>query len=284
MLDQLRATIESLDDGQAEHELERSIALHSLENFFEALNQGVIRAAEPTPDGNWRVHAWVKSGIVMAFRLGRLSPVSLMGEVFLDRDTLPVRKFGLQDGVRVVPGGTSIRAGAYIAPGVVVMPPSYVNVGAYVGPGTMIDSHVLVGSCAQIGSHVHLSAGVQIGGVLEPPGAMPVIVEDGVFVGGGCGLFEGVLVRERAVLAPGVMLTGSTSLFDLATERVIERKGGEPLEVPPGAVVVPGTRPVSSSFGQSLRLQLYTPVIVKYRDERTDAAVALEAALRGDDL
>jgi 2,3,4,5-tetrahydropyridine-2,6-dicarboxylate N-succinyltransferase len=263
-------------------EREETDALEILDSFLSALNRGDIRAAELSTDGEWIVNPWVKRGIMVAFRMGRLANVAFAGEQFLDRDTLPVRRFLPDEGVRIVPGGTSVRSGSYIAPGVVIMPPSYVNIGAYVGADCMIDSHVLVGSCAQIGSHVHLSAGVQIGGVLEPAGALPVIVEDDAFVGGGCGLFEGILVRRRAVLAPGVNITGSTQLYDLVNRRVIKREGLDPLEIPPGAVVVPGSRPAASTFGQQNGLQLYAPIIVKYRDERTDVATALTEELRGD--
>jgi 2,3,4,5-tetrahydropyridine-2-carboxylate N-succinyltransferase len=278
----LQQAIEILTARNGEHQNGPPDAHNTLDHFLDALNAGTIRAADVTPDGFWHVNTWVKHGIMLAFRLGRLSPVPFAGEHFLDRDTLPIRRLGLDDGVRLVPGGTSVRSGAYIAPGVVVMPPSYVNIGAYVGTDCMIDSHVLVGSCAQIGNRVHLSAGVQVGGVLEPAGAMPVIVEDEVFVGGGCGLFEGVLVRKRAVLAPGVTLTGSTRLYDLVNECIIERDAAGPLEVPAGAVVVPGSRPAMSDFGRSTGVQLYTPVIVKYRDEKTDASTALTSELRGD--
>ncbi|MEO6057220.1 MAG: 2,3,4,5-tetrahydropyridine-2,6-dicarboxylate N-succinyltransferase [Gemmatimonadales bacterium] len=246
-----------------------------------ALNSGMARAAERGPDGEWRVNAWVKAGILLGFRLGRIQPAATGGPfAFYDKDTFPVRRIAADDGVRVVPGGSSIRDGCYLAPGVVCMPPMYINVGAYVGEGTMVDSHALVGSCAQIGRRVHLSAAAQIGGVLEPAGALPVIIEDEVLVGGNCGVYEGTIVRERAVLAPGTLLTGGTAVFDLVHDRVYRRDGDRPLEIPAGAVVVPGTRPVRAGAGQREGIGLYAPVIVKYRDEKTDTAVRLEELLR----
>lgn len=246
-----------------------------------ALNAGSVRAAERGPDGRWRVNAWVKAGILLGFRLGRVQPAATGTPFpFYDKDTYPLRRFTPDDGVRIVPGGSSLRDGCYVAPGVVCMPPMYVNVGAYVGEGTMIDSHALVGSCAQIGRRVHLSAAAQIGGVLEPAGALPVIIEDEVLVGGNCGVYEGTIVRERAVLAPGTILTGGTPVFDLVHDRVYRRDGERPLEIPAGAVVVPGTRSVRSGPGQDSGIGLYAPVIVKYRDEKTDTATRLEELLR----
>jgi 2,3,4,5-tetrahydropyridine-2-carboxylate N-succinyltransferase len=246
-----------------------------------ALNTGSVRAAERGPDGEWRPNAWVKAGILLGFRLGRLQPAASGTPFpFYDKDTFPLRPMSLDDGVRIVPGGSSIRDGCYVAPGVVCMPPMYVNVGAYVGEGTMIDSHALVGSCAQIGRRVHLSAAAQIGGVLEPAGALPVIIEDEVLVGGNCGVYEGTIVRERAVLAPGTLLTGGTPVFDLVHDRVYRRDGERPLEIPAGAVVVPGTRAVRSGPGRDSGVGLYTPVIVKYRDDKTDTATRLEELLR----
>ncbi len=248
--------------------------------LLEALNTGAVRAASRNDDGAWATNAWVKQGILLGFRLGHLDNFSTDRFPFFDNHTYPLKPLSLSDQVRVVPGGSSVRTGAYLAPGVVCMPPMYVNTGAYVDEGTLIDSHALVGSCAQIGKRVHLSAAAQIGGVLEPVGALPVIVEDEVFVGGGCGIYEGCLVRRGAVLAPGVILSGSTRLFDLVHERIIERSGAAPLEVPAWAVVVPGARELRSSFGKTHGLSLYTPVIVKYRDAKTDAATTLENALR----
>jgi 2,3,4,5-tetrahydropyridine-2-carboxylate N-succinyltransferase len=246
-----------------------------------ALNSGSVRAAERDAGGRWHANAWVKAGILLGFRLGRIQPAATGGPFpFYDKDTYPLRRASLDDGVRLVPGGSAIRDGCYVAPGVVCMPPMYINVGAYVGEGTMVDSHALVGSCAQIGRRVHLSAAAQIGGVLEPAGALPVIIEDEVLVGGNCGVYEGTIVRERAVLAPGTLLTGGTAVFDLVHDRVYRRDGDRPLEIPAGAVVVSGTRPVRSGPGERAGIGLYAPVIVKYRDEKTDTAVRLEELLR----
>jgi 2,3,4,5-tetrahydropyridine-2-carboxylate N-succinyltransferase len=250
--------------------------------FKAALNRGEIRAAERDVDSKWRTNAWVKRGILLGFRMGSIIEMTKADAAlqFLDKNTYPIRKFSLDDRVRIVPGGSSIRDGAYIAPGVVCMPPMFVNAGAYVDEATMIDSHALVGSCAQIGKRVHLSAAAQIGGVLEPAGAMPVIIEDDVIVGGNCGVYEGAIVRERAVLASGVIITGSTPVFDLVREQMYRRTDDAPLEIPAGAVVVPGARAVQSAKGREWGLSLYTPVIVKYRDEKTDAATQLEDLLR----
>jgi 2,3,4,5-tetrahydropyridine-2-carboxylate N-succinyltransferase len=249
-----------------------------------ALSAGEVRAAEPdaqAPTG-WRVNAWVKRGILLAFRFGDAVDMSAdHGRwPFFDKDTLPLRRFDAQSGVRIVPGGSTIRDGAYIGRGVICMPPMYINIGAYVGEGTLVDSHALVGSCAQVGSRVHLSAAAQIGGVLEPVGALPVIVEDEVLVGGNCGVYEGAVVKRRAVLAAGTVITGSTPVYDLPNGRVIEPQSGQPLVIPEGAVVVPGTRPVTSGKGREWGLSVATPVIVKYRDARTDARTALEQWIR----
>lgn len=245
----------------------------------DALQSGSARAAE-VRDGQWHVNAWVKRGILLGFRAGRIREYPAPHASFFDKDTMPTRAFSLQDGVRIVPGGSSIREGAYVAPGVVCMPPTYVNIGAYIDEGTMLDSHVLVGSCAHIGKRVHLSAGVQIGGVLEPPGAMPVVIEDDVFVGGQSGVYEGARVCEGAVLAPGVLLTRATTVYDLVREQILSASETQPLTIPPGAVVVPGSRPASGAFASEHGLQLYAPVVVKYRDAGTDAAVVLEKSLR----
>jgi 2,3,4,5-tetrahydropyridine-2-carboxylate N-succinyltransferase len=255
-------------------------ARRAVDSLRQLLNTGEVRAAEP--DGEeWRVQSWVKQGILLGFRIGRLNDVSLNGVFrFFDKDTFPLRSFRVEDGVRIVPGGSAIRDGAYVAPGVVCMPPMYVNVGAYVDAGTMVDSHALVGSCAQIGKRVHLSAGAQIGGVLEPVGAMPVVVEDDVFVGGNCGIYEGTRVRRRAVLAAGVVLTGGSTVYDLVHHRILRREPGGILTIPPGAVIVPGTRPLDDPWATELGLQVSSPVIIKYRDDRTDASTALEGALR----
>jgi 2,3,4,5-tetrahydropyridine-2,6-dicarboxylate N-succinyltransferase len=250
------------------------------EKFKTALNRGEVRAAEQTAGGEWRVNSWVKQGILIGFRMGALVDMSGSGLRFFDKDTYPLRPMTAADNVRIVPGGSSIRDGAYIAPGVVCMPPMYVNAGAYVDEGSMIDSHALVGSCAQIGKRVHLSAAAQIGGVLEPVGAVPVVIEDDVLVGGGCGVYEGTIVRERAVLAAGTILTGSTPVFDLVRETIYRRTSETPLEIPAGAVVVPGSRAVQSERGREWGLSIYAAVIVKYRDERTQKSVQLEDYLR----
>ena len=251
------------------------------DEFKSALNKGEVRAAERDGEGIWRANAWVKLGILVGFRMGQLTDMSASTHLrFFDKDSYPARPTSIEDNVRIVPGGSSIRDGAYVAPGVVCMPPMFINVGAYVDEGTMIDSHALVGSCAQIGKRVHLSAAAQIGGVLEPVGAVPVVIEDDVLVGGGCGVYEGTIVRERAVLAAGTILTGSTPVYDLAREQIYQRTAEAPLEIPAGAVVVPGSRNVRGELGVAWGLSLYAPVIVKYRDEKTERAVQLEDYLR----
>ncbi len=250
------------------------------DELLDALERGEARAAEPTADG-WRVNGWVKKGILLGFRLGRVVATEPAGPLsFLDKDTFLPRRFSVGDGVRMVPGGTAVRHGAHVAPGVIVMPPAYVNVGAYVGENSLIDSHALVGSCAQVGRRVHLSAAAQLGGVLEPVGALPVIVEDDVLVGGNCGVYEGTIVGRRAVLGSGVILTGSVTVYDVPRKTTYRRQGDTPLRIPEGAVVVPGSRRLSDPFAERSGLALYTPVIVKYRDEKTDASAALEDALR----
>src|SRR5687767_8990852 len=250
--------------------------------FKAALNRGEIRAAERDANGKWRTNAWVKRGILLGFRMGVIIEMTPSGAPlqFLDKNTYPIQRFTPEDRVRIVPGGSSIRDGAYIAPGVVCMPPMFVNAGAYVDEGTMIDSHALVGSCAQVGKRVHISAAAQIGGVLEPAGAMPVIIEDDVIVGGNCGVYEGAIVRERAVLASGTIITGSTPVYDLVRGEIYQRTAAGPLEVPAGAVVVPGARAVNNERGRSWGLSLYAAVIVKYRDEKTESSVQLEDYLR----
>ena len=243
--------------------------------LLRGLEAGHIRAAEKSSDGSWHAVAWVKRAILTGFKNSQTIRQGPTGQPpFFDKESYPARSFEQSDHVRIVPGGTSIRRGAYVAPGVVIMPPAYINVGAFVDEGTMVDSHALVGSCAQVGKNVHLSASAQIGGVLEPINASPVIIEDNVFVGALCGVFEGFVVRERAVLATGVTLTAATIVHDLV--HGIERRG----EVPAGAVVVPGSRPASSNYAKERGLQIAAPIIVKYRDERTDASTALEGALR----
>ncbi len=286
MTDDVRADIERLSAQETIRDADGARA--TIARFLRALELGEIRAAERVSDtsGEWRAVEWVKAGILLAFRVGRTTAYPPEGTPqgalrFFDRDTLPLRETrGVEERVRIVPGGSSVRAGAYLGPQVVIMPPAYVNIGAWVGEGSMIDSHALVGSCAQIGARVHLSAGAQIGGVLEPVGLRPVIVEDDVILGGNTGVFEGILVGRRAVLAPGVILTAATPLYDLVRETVHRSRPGHPLSVPEGAVVVPGSRPASGSFAKEHGLQLYAPVIVKYRDEKTDAATVLEEVLR----
>lgn len=249
--------------------------------FREATDLGLVRCAEREADGTWRVNLWFKKCLLAGFRLGQIYEMEGFSRTnFFDKQTLPPRILTLANKVRFVPGGSSIRDGAYLAAGVIVMPPAFVNIGAYVDEDTMIDSHALVGSCAQIGKRVHLSAGVQIGGVLEPPGSLPVIVEDDAMIGACSGIFEGAIVRRRAVIGTGVVLNGSTKLFDLVNGAIHQRQGSDPLIVPEGAVVIPGSRPASGEFARQHGIQIATPVIVKYRDEKTDAATALEEALR----
>lgn len=245
------------------------------------LNRGEVRAAEKSSDGRWIVNSWVKQGLLLGFRMGATVEMSDSERFkFFDKDTYPARPTRIEDNIRIVPGGSTIRDGAYIAPGVVCMPPMFVNAGAYVDEGTMIDSHALVGSCAQIGKRVHISAAAQIGGVLEPVGAVPVIIEDDVLVGGNCGVYEGTIVRERAVLATGTILSGSTPVYDLVRGEIYQRTTTGPLEIPAGAVVVPGARAVNTERGRAWGLSLYAAIIVKYRDEKTDTAVQLEDYLR----
>jgi 2,3,4,5-tetrahydropyridine-2-carboxylate N-succinyltransferase len=258
----------------------------ALSAFLElryALEAGKLRAAEPdasAPTG-WRVNAWVKRGILLGFRIGALTQMSGDGALsFLDKATYPARRFVPEDGVRIVPGGSSVRSGAYVARGVVMMPPAYINVGAYVDEGTMVDSHALVGSCAQIGKRVHLSAASQVGGVLEPVKATPVVIEDDVLVGGNCGIYEGTQVLRRAVLGSGVILTRSTPLFDTVRGEIYRATETEPLVVPEGAVVVAGARAITKGKAAEWGLSVYTPVIVKYRDDKTDKGVELEDLLR----
>ena len=248
-----------------------------------ALEAGTLRSAEPDAASatGWRVNAWVKRGILLGFRLGQMVEMGCPdGFGFVDKGTYPARRFAVVDGVRVVPGGSSVRSGAYVAKGVVVMPPAYVNVGAYVDEGTMVDSHALVGSCAQIGKRVHLSAAAQIGGVLEPVNASPVIIEDDVLVGGNTGVYEGTIVRSKAVLAAGTVLTRGTPVYDLVNGTVLKATAETPLIIPERAVVVPGSRGVTKGNGAEWGLSVYTPVIVKYRDEKTELSLALEDLLR----
>ncbi len=278
----LQAQIEKLfdqppDSYSAEH-------LARFAEFKEALNSGRIRAAEPHPDSKtgWRVNAWVKKGILLGFRMGAVVDMSVdSGRLpFFDKSTYPVKPVTAASGVRLVPGGSSIRDGSYVGKGVTCMPPMFINVGAYVAEGTMVDSHVLVGSCAQIGRNCHLSAGAQIGGVLEPIGAVPVIVEDEVMIGGNCGVYEGTVVKRRAVLGTGTILNRSTPVYDLVRGAVYSSSDDEPLVIPEEAIVVPGARAVSHPLGEKWKLSLYTAIIVKYRDSKTEARVRLEDLLR----
>ncbi|HVE59599.1 MAG TPA: 2,3,4,5-tetrahydropyridine-2,6-dicarboxylate N-succinyltransferase [Pyrinomonadaceae bacterium] len=252
------------------------------EEFKTALRRGEIRSAEKDSDGNWRANAWVKQGILLGFKMGKMVEMSLETETFkfFDKETYPLRPTTLEDKIRIVPGGSTIRDGSFVAQNVVLMPPCYVNVGAYVDEGTMIDSHALVGSCAQIGKRVHISAAAQIGGVLEPVNANPVVIEDDCLIGGNTGVYEGVIVRQRSVLASGVILTRSTPVFDLVKGEVLKSTPEKTLEIPSGAVVVQGARAITSGFGKENGLSLYAPIIVKYRDERTDASTRLEDYLR----
>lgn len=274
----LQQTIENLFNGG------QGDATAAFLEFKRALNAGEIRAAEPDPSTatGWRVNAWVKKGILLGFRIGAIVDMSIDAakQPFLDKATYPVKQFTPEDGVRIVPGGSSIRDGCYVGRGVTCMPPMYINVGAYVSNGTMVDSHALIGSCAQIGERCHVSAAAQIGGVLEPVGALPVIIEDDVLVGGNCGVYEGTVVKRRAVLGTGTILNRSTPVYDLVRGEVHRATDDDPLVIPEGAVVVAGSRAVTSGKGQEWGISLYTPVIVKYRDEKTDAKIQLEDLLR----
>jgi len=274
----LQARIEALVEKTEFTDDDRAL----FDEFKAALRSGKIRAAERDKARNWHTSKWVKRGILLGFRMGQIVEMSHDSDVFrfFDKDTFPVRPTTAFDKVRIVPGGTTVRDGSFVAENVVMMPPCYVNVGAYVDEGTMIDSHALVGSCAQIGKRVHLSAAAQIGGVLEPVNANPVIIEDDVLVGGNTGIYEGTIVRERAVLASGVILTRSTPLFDIVKGEIYKSDGEHPLEVPAGAVVVQGSRQITKGFGKENGLSIYAPIIVKYRDKKTDAATRLEDYLR----
>ncbi len=254
----------------------------AFDEFKAALNEGRVRAAEPdakSPSG-WRVNGWVKKGILLGFRMGKVVTMLSAELQFRDKNTYPLKKIPVGQNIRVVPGGSSIRDGCYIAKNVTCMPPMYINVGAYVDEGTMVDSHALVGSCAQVGKRCHISAAAQIGGVLEPIGALPVIIEDEALIGGNTGVYEGAIVGKGAVLAAGTIITGSTPVYDLVRDTVHRREGENPLRIPEGAVVVPGSRNVTKGRGKELGISLYTPVIIKYRDEKTDQAVRLEELLR----
>ena len=279
---QLATRIEQLYDLGTDADVQQ--ARDTFAQLRDELSQGKVRAAEPdtsSPTG-WKVNSWVKKGILVGFQVGSVVsyPSPSSASPYLDKDTLPLKSLDHTSGVRIVPGGSSIRDGSYVGPRVICMPPMYINIGAYVGEASLIDSHALVGSCAQIGARVHISAGAQIGGVLEPIGALPVIVEDDVLIGGNTGIYEGAVIQSNAVLAAGTILTGSTPVYDLPNGRVVKPNTGMPLIIPRGAVVVPGSRLVTVGKGQDWGLSLYTPVIVKYRDERTDARTELEAWIR----
>jgi 2,3,4,5-tetrahydropyridine-2,6-dicarboxylate N-succinyltransferase len=280
-LDPLATRIETLASTPAGEALPAD-AEAIVEQLLGALESGAVRAARRDDEGIWHAISWVKRGILLGFRAGRIVDMSGASPAFsfVDKHTYPTRHFATTDGIRIVPGGSTIRRGAFVGTGVVCMPPCYVNVGAHVGAGTMVDSHALVGSCAQIGERVHLSAAAQIGGVLEPVNAAPVVIENDVIVGGNCGVYEGTVVRERAVLAAGVILTRGTPVYDLVHERVYRATADQPLEIPAGAVVVPGARHVTAGWGREHGLSLQTPIIVKYRDEKTNLATALEQWLR----
>ena len=274
----LSEQIQQLFEDSPEEFTDEHYAL--FDQFRMKLNAGEVRAAEKVDD-QWRVNHWVKRGILLGFRLGKVENFSINNLFrFYDKSTYPLKRITIDDGVRIVPGGSSIRDGCYIGRGVTCMPPMFVNVGAYVGDDTMIDSHALVGSCAQVGRRVHISAAAQIGGVLEPIGEMPVIIEDDVLVGGNCGVYEGAIVRERVVLASGVIITGGTPVYDLVRDQFYRKTQDQPLEIPAGAVVVAGSRAITKGRGAELGLSLYTPIIVKYRDEKTDRSVRLEEYLR----
>jgi 2,3,4,5-tetrahydropyridine-2-carboxylate N-succinyltransferase len=282
MTESLEAEIQALAD--AGDTLDRVRARDAFEKLRAALSAGQARAAEPDPSTatGWRVNQWVKRGILLGFRLGETVDASMdHGRwPFFDKDTLPLKRFAVASGVRIVPGGSSVRDGAYLGRKVICMPPMYINIGAYVGDETLVDSHALIGSCAQIGCRVHVSAAAQIGGVLEPVGALPVIIEDDVLVGGNCGIYEGAIVKRRAVLASGTILTRSTPIYDVPNGTIVEPKQNEPLIVPEGAVVVPGARPIATGRAREWGLSMAAPVIVKYRDEKTDARTALEQLIR----
>jgi len=278
----MQAEIEQLFDHKPEKYTEDHFRI--FQEFRAALNAGTIRAAEPDPSQKtgWRVNAWVKKGILLGFRMGTVVDMSIdpARQPFLDKSTYPVKRFKPGDGVRIVPGGSSIRDGCYIGKGVTCMPPMYINTGTWVGDGTMIDSHALIGSCAQIGANCHISAASQIGGVLEPVGALPVIIEEDVLVGGNCGVYEGTVVKQRAVLGTGTILNRSTPVYDLVRGEVYSASDDEPLVIPEDAVVVAGSRAVTRNPGKDWGISLYTPVIVKYRDSKTDTKIQLESLLR----
>ena len=276
----MQAEIEKLFEEKPETYTPTQIDLFAA--FKAALNEGRIRAAEPDPASatGWRVNAWVKKGILLGFRMGGIVDMSCGPLTFRDKNTYPTRSFAQSDGIRIVPGGSSVRDGCYLAKGVTCMPPMYINAGAYVGEGTMVDSHALVGSCAQVGARCHVSAASQIGGVLEPVGALPVIVEDDVLIGGNCGIYEGTVVKRRAVLGTGTILNRSTPVYDIVRNTVHRATGDDPLVIPEEAVVIAGSRAISTGAGKEWGLSVYTPIIVKYRDSKTDTKIQLEDLLR----
>lgn len=266
------------ESGPAESDKKK--AMDAFAEFVHLLNIGEVRSAEKV-NGSWQVNAWVKKGILLGFRLGTLEDMSINGNFrFYDKHTLHLKPVAPEDGVRIVPGGSSIRNGCYVAKGVICMPPMYINIGAYVDENTLIDSHALVGSCAQLGKKIHLSAAAQIGGVLEPINSVPVIIEDEVMIGGNSGIYEGTIVQRRAVIGAGCILTGSTPVYDTVKGKIYRKTAEEPLIIPEGAVVVAGSRPLKAQFGIENELSIYTPIIIKYRDEKTDASTALEESLR----
>ncbi len=277
-IQELQSALEALQSPSADLNSTGSQAV--LTAFLDGLNNGSIRSASPTESGDWVVNTWVKRSILLLFRAGQMVDMSVDGFSFFDKHTIPTKPMQLSDGIRIVPGGSTIRTGCYVAKGVICMPPMYINIGSYVDEGTMVDSHALVGTCAQIGKRVHLSAASQIGGVLEPAGASPVIIEDDVMIGGNCGVYEGVRIKKRAVLGSGVILTASTPVYDLVNETVLRGTAESPLTIPEGAVVIPGSRAITSDFGVANGLAISAPIIIKYRDEKTDARTALESALR----
>lgn len=279
MYDDLKLRIEQISASEP-NAFPVEEAQQAFTELRQGLNTGAIRSAEPDGNGGWHTNSWVKQGILVGFRAGRLADVSTDGFSFFDKGNLPLRHFAAADNVRLVPGGSAIRDGAYVAPGVICMPPMYINIGSYVDEGTMVDSHALVGTCAQIGKRVHLSAAAQVGGVLEPVGANPVIIEDDVLVGGNCGIYEGTIVQRRAVLASGTLLTASSRVYDIVRGEVISATADTPLIIPEGAVVVMGTRRIQNDFAAEHGLSLSAPIIVKYRDDKTDARTAMEEALR----
>lgn len=278
----MQAEIEALFEEKPAAYSEAAFALFA--RFKAALNAGSIRSASPDPSSpsGWRVNAWVKKGILIGFRMGAIVDMSIdrSRQPYFDKATWPVKQISATDGVRIVPGGSSIRDGCYIGKGVTCMPPMYINAGSYIGDGTMVDSHALIGSCAQIGSNCHISAAAQIGGVLEPVGALPVIIEDEVLVGGNCGVYEGTVVKKRCVLGTGTILNRSTPVYDIVRGRTYSASDDQPLVIPEDAVVIPGSRAIQNGPGKEWGISLYTPVIVKYRDAKTDARIQLEDLLR----